>query len=451
MNSINSSIDRDLLIASYSFINNVDAYVKRLQGILEMAVKICDVKSAFITLLGNSKQDILSQRGIELESMDIQNSICQYTIQGTDLLMITDTSKDERVNHLGLHKSKHKMFFYAGYPLYNDDRQCIGALCVSHDKPTILTENQKTSLSILANNTMKDLDNQRSILNMITALDNSYHLDQIQKNSNLQLELARHQKQMIEQKKIAEQQNVSLLQSNENLKTFAHTAAHDIKSPARVIYSFSQLMNDKLQNSSDITDVINYTKIIQTASKNLLELISSILNYAESESTELEISLVDLKDILNTVRFNLSETIQTSGAQIVDLVGSNYVHGHKEQLIQLFQNLIGNGLKFQDGSKPPKIKIEYKSFKSKIAISISDNGIGIQDKNLYKIFNPFRRLNSSSKFDGTGLGLSTCLNVLKNHGSHICVVSDSSGGTTFTFSLTKASPKELLKGERVQD
>lgn len=439
MNSLSSSIDRDSLISSYSFVNYIAENSKRLEDVLDIAARICNVKSAFITLLGNTRQDILCQRGIHLKPMEVTNSICQFTIQGADLLEISDTSQDERVKQLGLHNSEHKMMFYAGQPLYNIDNHCIGALCVSHDQPKTLDEDQKISLSTLAANTIHHLDNQRYLMNLILKLNANYQLKNIENISSLHAELALQQQKIVDQNKLIEQQQKSLIESNESLRTFAYIAAHDIKSPARVIYSFAQLLNDKLQLNPSAKPFINYTKIIQQASNNLIKLVSSILVYADSDSKEMELTAVDLSKVLDTVKFNLGETIKASKAEINFIPTSHDVLGHKEQLIQLFQNIISNGIKYQDGSKSPIINVQGKSVKSKVVISINDNGIGIQDKDLYRIFEPFQRLHASSKYSGSGLGLSTCLRVIDNHKSHICIESYPSKGTTFTFALAKSS------------
>lgn len=451
MHSLNSIYDRDLLISKYFFASQMEENVKQFQRILELACGICDVKSAFITLVGTTKQFVLSQTGIQLDTMNVNQSICQYTIQSKDLLMIPDTRKNSRVSKLGLHASKHKMVFYAGYPLYNIHNKCIGAFCVSHDKTKVLDQYQKSSLETLANSTIKNLDIQRKLLDLILDLDENYQLQRMTSIHGLQLKLAKLQEKILGQNKTIEQQQISLLKSNENLKAFAYIAAHDIKSPARVINSFAQLMNDKLQSSSDIKIAINYSKIIQKASSNLIDLVSSILYYAEADSSKLQMSPVNLTEVIETVEFNLGGVIRSSNATILNQVNSVQVIGHKEQLIQLFQNLISNGIKYQDDFTEPVIKIDKSMHKSKVAISISDNGIGILDQHLDKIFVPFKRLHSSVKYDGTGLGLSTCLKIIENHHSHICVESQAEVGTTFTFALKLSHDSDMWQGERVTD
>lgn len=286
---------------------------------------------------------------------------------------------------------------------------------------------------------ISDLDNQRFIMNAILNLNGNFRMEYISNISGLQEELSKQQAKIVEQNTLIEQQYKLLSQSNENLKNFAHIAAHDIKSPARAINSFAQILNHKLETSSKTKPLIYYSQIIQKASANLINLVSSILMYAESDSKQLEMSVIELTDVMDTVKFNLGEVINSKNAKIIDFTDSTYVLGHKEQLIQLFQNLISNALKYQNKSSEPIIKIECKKYNSKVAISISDNGIGIEEKNLYKIFEPFIRLHPSSTYTGTGLGLSTCLRVIENHGSQICIESELSKGTTITFALSNSS------------
>lgn len=441
-------IDRDILIAKYDFANLMDDNVHKFQEVLETARGICDVSSAFISLVGESHQDILWQSGIELERMDVKQSICQFTIQGTDLLMIPDTSQDTRVSHLGLHSSKDQIVFYAGLPLYNSEDECIGAFCVSHNQAMSIDKTQQKLLSVLASSTIKDLDYQRHLISMIINMNANF---QVLPNSNtysLHLELARLHKKTIQQSKSLTLQQISLQKTNDNLRAFAYIAAHDIKAPARAIHSFAQLIQSKIKPSDHSESVAKYSDIIKVASKNLINLVSSILSYSETDAKEFDMKTVNLNTIIDIVKINLSDLIKSKNAIITIFNNPVYVQGQQEQLIQLFQNLIGNALKFQDGSATPEVHIECEELKSKYVISIIDNGIGIDKQNLYKIFKPFQRLHSSPDYVGSGLGLSTCLKVIENHDSHICIESDKSKGTTFRFTLPKSSQANDDNGER---
>lgn len=441
-------VDRDVLIAKYDFANLMHDNAYKFQEALKMAAVMCQVKSAFISLLGNSHQDILSQTGIQLEKMDVKHSICQYTIQGTDLFMIPNTGEDDRVSHLGLHKSKHQIVFYAGQPLYNYENECIGAFCISHDKPKTLDNNQQKILSILASSFMKELDYQRKLINLIVNMDADFQVENQLKVVDLEIQLSKLQTKTMQQNIRLKRQHESLKETNENLKTFAYIAAHDIKAPARAIYSFAQLIQAKLKPSEHTETVTKYSDIIKSASKNLINLVSSILSYSETESKEFEMKTINLNKIIDIVKINLSELIETKNGTITCFDDPIYVDGQKVQLVQLFQNLIGNALKFQDGSKTPEVIIDYQELKDKYVISVTDNGIGIDQQNLYKIFEPFQRLHSTPEYIGSGLGLSTCLKVIENHKSHICIESNKSEGTRFSFTLPKVTEVNNEAGER---
>ena len=146
---------------------------------------------------------------------------------------------------------------------------------------------------------------------------------------------------------------------------------------------------------------------------------------------------LSLNQVLQMVMLNLTDTINSSNAKVLLPKSDFFINGRKMQIMQLFQNLIGNGLKYQNGRELPCVTIEAKEVGDKIRIAVIDNGIGILQENLKKIFEPFKRLHNAAEYSGSGIGLATCKKIIEKIGSEFSVNSEVGKGSTFTFDLPK--------------
>jgi PAS domain S-box-containing protein len=228
-----------------------------------------------------------------------------------------------------------------------------------------------------------------------------------------------------------------LKSSNKDLEQFAYIASHDLKEPLRMISSFTQLLEQNY--SADLNkEAKEYMKFIIDGAYKMQILINDLLNFSRINTQgeifkEVDLNLIveDVIKIFQDKLDNLNGSIQFENLPVI--------FGDGSQLRQLFQNLIGNGLKFIKEDTSPMIEISSAESDEDWTFSVKDNGIGIDSKHREKIFELFHRLHDRSKFEGTGIGLSFCKQILKKHKGKIWVESEPGIGSTFKFTIHKES------------
>jgi len=170
----------------------------------------------------------------------------------------------------------------------------------------------------------------------------------------------------------------------------------------------------------------------------LTELITDLLTFSKvDKNKDDQYSSILLSEILNSVLLNLADSIKSKDAQIEIPKDNIMIKGRKSHLISLFQNLISNGIKYQNKGVTPIIKIQVISHENQHSISVSDNGIGISEEYFKEIFKPFKRLHGNGNYSGSGIGLATCKKILDQMGSDLVVSSTVNVGSKFTFQLPK--------------
>jgi len=232
-------------------------------------------------------------------------------------------------------------------------------------------------------------------------------------------------------------QNEKLNSQNVELKNFASIASHDLKAPVRSITSFSSLLERLLPQSSD-PKLFKYVDIIKSSSLRMDSLVNSLLQFSTLENLKLEKVPIDPDILITEVTNSLHSVIELKKAKIS--ISKNLprsIVGDKTLLSIVFQNLINNALKFVDEDKAPIVRIEYENDNSFDVFKFVDNGIGIEQKYLDKIFLIFERLHSSSEFEGSGIGLATCKKIIDIHNGKIDIESEVGIGSTFIISLPK--------------
>ncbi len=228
-----------------------------------------------------------------------------------------------------------------------------------------------------------------------------------------------------------------LEKSNERFKNFAYHAAHDIKSPLRTIKSFGTILQKSLTNKLNKDETENLTFIINAADR-LSNLTNDLLNYAKAQNTKNDFeksNKIALSDIIDIVKQNLKSTITDSNAMIKVTANDIYLVAVKNDLIQLFQNIIGNSIKYQKENNQPIISITSQQHDTHCTLQIADNGIGISEENLDKILTPFTRLHTAQEYSGSGIGLAICQSIIEKYKSEFKINSTLDVGTTFTFNL----------------
>ncbi len=228
-------------------------------------------------------------------------------------------------------------------------------------------------------------------------------------------------------------QQQHLIDINNELELFAGKAAHDLKEPLRMMSSYSGLLNMRYADNLD-QDGREYVDIIQNAAKRMSKLLTGLLEYARSGAANARKEDIDLNDILSHVEHNLQLTMQETDAQIL-YEELPTVHAAPSSMLQLFQNIIANAIKFRQKDMTPTVTINHQKRKSDYLFSIADNGIGIPDDQQDQVFEIFRRLNSRKQFSGSGIGLATCKKIIEGLGGKIWLESTHGVGTTFHFTI----------------
>lgn len=232
--------------------------------------------------------------------------------------------------------------------------------------------------------------------------------------------------------------NDALLRSNRELEQFSYISAHDLQEPLRMVRIHIQLLEEHINDRLDPTG-FEYMKVISDGAKRMQDLISDLLLYSRTGKQHESFVMVDGNRVLDGALGNLAAMIEETGATVVRSPLPS-VTGSENQLIQLFQNLIGNALKFR-GSARPEIEIRYTENEREFHFEVKDNGIGIDPNYKERIFEIFQRLHSRTKYPGTGIGLTICRKVVELHGGRIWVVSQEQKGSVFHFTLLKQVPE----------
>jgi len=226
------------------------------------------------------------------------------------------------------------------------------------------------------------------------------------------------------------------IESNMQLENFAHIASHDLKEPIRSIIGFSQLLKRKAKNKLN-TDENEYLEFIIAASQNMAAQIEDLLEYALVNSKTPTFKTVYIPQLLDHVLKQLQTAIQSQKAHIKCQNIPEKIMCNSNQISQLFQNIISNGIKFSRPNVSSIISINAKEEPTYWQFSISDNGIGISPEYHEKIFLLFRRLHTRETYQGTGIGLAICKKIVDRHNGKIWIESEEGQGTTFHFTISK--------------
>ncbi len=225
-----------------------------------------------------------------------------------------------------------------------------------------------------------------------------------------------------------------LTRSNSELENFAYIASHDLREPLRMITNFLQLLERRYTDDLD-QDAHEFIGFAVDGAKRLDHMINDLLEYSQVTSKEREFNLVDLEQILNETLINLKITIEENNAVITHDRLPKIV-GDRKRLVQLFQNLISNSIKYRR-NETPRIHISVKDEKTHYCFSLKDNGIGISTDHLKRIFTIFKRLHRTDEYEGSGIGLAIVQKIVYQHGGHIWVESKEGVGSKFNFTISK--------------
>jgi light-regulated signal transduction histidine kinase (bacteriophytochrome) len=228
--------------------------------------------------------------------------------------------------------------------------------------------------------------------------------------------------------------NQELARSNADLEQFAYAASHDLQEPLRSVSSCVQLLKKRYAGHIDAR-ADEFIEHAVSGATRMQQLINDLLLYAKLNDRSQDKVPVQLNDALNLALANLSSAIAQSHA---DITFDNLpdVLAYKGQMPQLFQNLVGNALKFR-ADRTPVIHIGVSQTPQEWVIAVKDNGIGIDQRHVERVFKLFQRLHGREEFSGTGIGLALCQRIVERHGGRIWLESEPGQGSTFYFSLPR--------------
>jgi hypothetical protein len=247
--------------------------------------------------------------------------------------------------------------------------------------------------------------------------------------------------------------------SNKELEQFAYVASHDLQEPLRMVASYTQLLEKRYKDKLD-QDAREFIGYAVDGANRMQRLINDLLDYSRVQTQGKSFETVDSHSAMGAALVNLASAIEESGAVVTNgdlpMVEVDY-----SQLVRVFQNLIGNAIKFR-GETSPRVHVSAKggttdhadgTYPGKPAagrvtvspsfwnFSVSDNGIGIEPQYFERIFVIFQRLHDKVKYPGTGIGLAICRRIVERHGGKIWVESEFGKGSTFNFTLPGTGDK----------
>lgn len=375
---------------------------KQYDNLTELAAYICQVPIAMISLIDEDRQWIKSKVGIDICETERKHSFCTHTIVSPEGYMeIEDARLDPRFeNNPFVNQGENAIIFYAGYALNDEEGHALGTLCLMDFKPNKLEKSQKEALFTLGDQ-VEALFELRQKNKKLTASKNQLH----------------------------EQNNL--------LKNFAGAVSHDLKMPLASIVMTIDLLRSKYRDKIG-EEGVNYMKKLKQSSLGMSEYITHILNYYETDN----ISSEDYSDEPFGIKGfleNIVDMLNIDGNIEINFPEDNFeLICNRSGLEQVFLNLLGNSLKYNDKEKTI-INIEGKELKNHYHFRISDNGMGIPKEELENIFNLFSTATEQDRHGrkGNGIGLSTVKKIVEKLGGEITAESEVGEYTSFTFTIKK--------------
>ncbi len=244
-----------------------------------------------------------------------------------------------------------------------------------------------------------------------------------------------NQKLLVDQQSQALTKKVKELENSyDELEQFSYIASHDLKSPLRTIGTFSQLLEKRLAGKLD-EHTKEYLSFIVKGIRQMNTVIDDLLHYSRVGVNQGDFQILDLNEVLELVKFNLTRDIEENKGTLEIEPLPKAIYANRSSVIQIFQNLIGNAIKFR-GLNDPIVKVSCIEDNEGFLFTVKDNGVGMDQKFHDKAFQPFQRLNNQER-PGTGMGLAICRKIALLHDGDISFESEVGLGTTFRFKISK--------------
>ncbi len=310
-----------------------------------------------------------------------------------------------------------------GYQLMSNIYQLQGDYKTALDYQLVYSKAQDKFAKEQRNRQIIDLEIKNAIK------EQQKEIEQLTRENEYQALLLKQNEQIAEQ-------NALLVAANEELRQFAYVASHDLKEPIRMIGSYTQLIERKHKHQFT-EDSQTYFTYVKEGVIRMNDLLDALLKYTTVSKTEENFEAVALGDIVEIAVINLRVSVDENKA-VINCHELPTVMSIRSLLIQLFQNLISNAIKFKKPEMHPEITISAKTTKDEVIIQVSDNGIGINPDYQERIFVIFQRLHTRTEYKGTGIGLAICHKIVQHVGGRIWVESDVDQGANFFVALPRS-------------
>ena len=231
-----------------------------------------------------------------------------------------------------------------------------------------------------------------------------------------------------------------LERSNQELQSFAYITSHDLQEPLRTMGSYAGLLKHRYGGQLD-EDANDFLDFMAGGAARMKDMVQGLLDYSRVGTKGGEFNVFNAEDALNTALINLKSSLEECHAEVThdslpDIVGD------ESQISRVFQNLIGNALKFRREGVKPKIHVSTQRNNGEYIFALSDNGIGIEEEYTDRIFEVFKRLHPIGEYQGVGIGLAIVKRIIERHGGHVWVESEFGVGSTFYFTIPVESVKK---------
>lgn len=415
---------------------------KDYEDITFMASIICDVPIALISFVDMDRQWFKSNKGLTITETLREYSFCSHALDtSTDPFIVEDSRLDDRFKDNPYVTGSPNIVFYAGIPLVNELGYGLGTVCVIDNKPRVLTNQQLTGLKILSNQVMHLLQLRKINEDLIIAKQQLEIQNKILDDNGKELAEMVDTLVSNRMKEIAAQ-NIELEKMNKELQAFTFISSHDLQEPLRKIQSFVSLITE--QEAKKLSPKVQgYLLIITKAAERMRSLISDLLAYSRTTTTEIIFEQTSLQGIVDEIKLDLKAEIAAINMHI-EVVQDCNIKVIPFQFRQLLYNLVSNAIKFASTDVQPIIKIycelnidtnfvnQKKAPAEKyFCINVTDNGIGFDNAYNEKIFEPFQRLNTKQMQTGNGIGLTIVKKIVENHKGFITANSNGNAETSF--------------------
>ncbi len=257
---------------------------------------------------------------------------------------------------------------------------------------------------------------------------------------DLETQVADRTRHLVAAQEEAERRAAALAASNADLEQFAYVASHDLREPLRSVSSYVQLLQRRYGDRLD-GEGAAFMGFVMDGTHRMHELITDLLAYSRVGSNQDPFASVAMDRVLSQVLASFSGVIAASGA-VVTHGPLPSIDADERQMVSLFENLIGNAIKYRRPEIPPIIRVDATLMGQEWTFAIGDNGIGIEPAYWTRIFMIFQRLHARDQYEGTGIGLALCKRIVERHGGRIWLASTPGEGSTFFFTLPAARPAD---------